>query len=303
MIKKDRFHIDRFLTVSIARPLFEFLPKRSAPAIPILMYHSISDDRQSNLQPYFRTATPPATFRRHMTYLRVSGYSTVTLSEALNLLRSPPMRQSCRDTKGNHPMVVLTFDDGFRDFYTNAFPVLDDLGQKATVFLPSDYIGKSFITGQKCLDEQEIRELAARGIEFGSHTVTHPQLSRLARPRLIRELEDSKARIEDIVGSEIYLFSYPYRFPEEDRPFIRNLRRLLERLGYSAGVTTSIGCARFGDDPFFLARLPINECDDIEFLQAKLDGVYNWMHMAQITYKRLRDAIHRRTSVEGTELP
>jgi peptidoglycan/xylan/chitin deacetylase (PgdA/CDA1 family) len=186
--------------------------------------------------------------------------------------------------------VVVTFDDGFRDFYTTAYPILEKFGLKATVFLSSGLIGKTFLTGRECLNEEEILELVARGIEFGSHTVNHPQLKSLSRDEIIYELADSKKMIEGITGSQVSLFSYPYRFPEEDGAFIRNLGSLLIEAGYSAGVTTSIGLSSVSNKALFLRRLPINDCDDRKLFRAKLEGGYDWLYSGQLTYKKLRTA-------------
>ncbi len=75
--------------------------------------------------------------------------------------------------------MVITFDDGFADFYTNAFPLLNRYGFSATVYLPTAYIGKSAreFKGVECLTWDQVRALDRAGVEFGSHTVSHPQLS------------------------------------------------------------------------------------------------------------------------------
>ena len=86
------------------------------------------------------------------------------------------------------------------------------------------------------------------------------------------------------------LFSYPYRFPEEDTPFVQSLSDMLAQTGYKAGVTTSIGRTGLDDAPLFMKRLPINDCDDVGLFRAKLDGAYDWLHSAQLAYKKLRAA-------------
>jgi peptidoglycan/xylan/chitin deacetylase (PgdA/CDA1 family) len=295
--------LDRFLTQFIFAPLKGLSQKRACGLeIPILMYHSIASDVDDNLHPYYRTVTTAETFERHMGFLSESGYQVLTLSEAVHLLQRVPdhtIQQPLLASdlqKSNDPLrrrVVLTFDDGFRDFFTTAFPILEKFGFKATVFLTSGLIGKAFVTGRECLNREEIQELVARGIEFGSHTVNHPQLKTLSKDKIIDELAYSKKTIEDITGSEVNLFSYPYRFPEEDAEFTEKLSHILTEQGYSAGVTTVIGLSKFSDNPLFLKRLPVNECDDSQFLQAKLDGGYDWMHKVQLFYKKLRSVTRK----------
>lgn len=292
--------LDRFLTLYFFGPLL-VLSKRSCDLkIPILMYHSIARDVDNNVHPYYRTVTTPETFEKHMRFLRELNYEVVTLSEAVPLLQrmsdqslSQPVlatesgKSHMSPDSVRRPLVV-TFDDGFRDFYNKAFPILEQLGFRATVFLTSGYIDKSFLTGRECLRTREVKELAEKGIEFGSHTVTHPQLKGLSRDQIAHELVSSKKMIENIIGSKVSLFSYPYRFPEEDTDFTKKLGALLIEQGYSAGVTTAIGLSGSDNDPLFLKRLPVNDCDDSQFLKKKLEGAYDWLHKGQLTYKKSR---------------
>jgi peptidoglycan/xylan/chitin deacetylase (PgdA/CDA1 family) len=150
------------------------------------------------------------------------------------------------------------------------------------------YLGKSFLTGQASLCAGQLRELAAAGIDFGSHTVTHPRLCTLPAASIRHELRASREVLEDLLDREIRSFSYPYRFPEEDRAFVALLRAMLIEGGYSLGVTTRIGRARSSDDPLFMKRLPVNDSDDDELFRAKLDGAYDWLHTGQLLYKRAR---------------
>lgn len=291
---------DRFLTLSFFRTLNGLSGRSSDVKIPVLMYHSIARDVDDNVHPYFRTVTSPEIFENHMELLCQLDYEVLTLSDAVRLLQgmsdSPITRSNVAPhllkspVSGNrlHRKVVVTFDDGFRDFYTNAFPILNRFGFKATVFLTSGCIGNTFLTGRECLGTREIRELAEKGVEFGSHTITHPQLKECSRGKILHEVAGSKVAIENITGSEVSLFSYPYRFPEEDREFVRKLGILLVEQRYTAGVTTAIGLSKICDDPFFLRRLPMNDCDDGELFLAKLEGSYDWLHKVQLMYKKLR---------------
>jgi peptidoglycan/xylan/chitin deacetylase (PgdA/CDA1 family) len=276
--------VDRLLTLYFFHPAINLLGRNNALQIPILMYHGISDHVDKHLHPYYRTVTTPKRFEQHMRFLNDNGYHVLTLSEAAQRLQD----SSVNPANQNYPMVVITFDDGLQDFYSVAFPVLEKFGFKATVFLASGLIGKTFLNGSVCLNEVEIRELSDKGIEFGSHTVNHPQLKVLPKHDVANELASSKHMIEAIIGKPVQLFSYPYCFPEEDKRFTEMLSTLLSEQGYSVEVTTIIGTAKTNDDPLFLKRLPINEDDDTRFFKAKLEGGYNWLHTAQLAYKKLR---------------
>jgi peptidoglycan/xylan/chitin deacetylase (PgdA/CDA1 family) len=275
--------IDRWMTLSVVRRLSPLRATDRQAAIPILMYHAIADDVDDTLHPYFRTVTRPATFARQVALMQRAGYRAVTLAQAAGLLERPDA--GCGDAAKT---VVLTFDDGFRDFYTTAFPVLRDAGFAATVFVSSDFVGKPFVTGRDCLRAAEVRELSAAGIEFGSHSASHRLLVDLPLDELIDEVSTSKQVIEDLSGSAVTSFSYPYRFPEENLGFTRSLGALLDHHGYRAGVTTAIGRSCASSDRRFLPRLPINDCDDDLLLRAKLDGHYDWLHAGQLMRKRLR---------------
>jgi len=248
------------------------------PGIPILMYHSISEEPATANHPYFLTNSCPRVFAEHMRFLHENGYETVSLTETIRCLKAG---------QTSPKSVVLTFDDGYDDFYTNAYPVMSLYGFNATVFLPTDYIGnepRSF-NNKRCLTWNQVRELHRAGVTFGSHTVTHPQLRSVAQRDLAYEVRHSKETLENELDSKIESFCYPYAFPEHDVRFRLALRSQLEESGYKHGVCTILGVARKGDDTFFLKRLPVNSCDDYRFLRAKLEGGYDWLHRFQYAAK------------------
>lgn len=277
-----RFRVDRFLALRIFRPLVVCL-KRAVPRVPILMYHSISTQCEDASHPYYRLSTSPKVFQQHMQWLRQKGYRVVTLTEAVSFLRSG------QESK----LVAITFDDGFQDFYTRAYPVLETLGFPATIFLPTGYIGDTF-KGKKCLSWNEIQELSRGRVVFGSHTVSHPQLRCLSSGRICEELLRSRETIEHRTGREVDSFSYPYAFPEEDTKFKDFLIGALRRCGYSKGVSTVVGTATKMDDTLFLKRLPINSSDDFALFNAKIEGAYDWVHGFQYGHKLSRSILRRR---------
>ncbi len=214
-----------------------------------------------------------------MECLHENGYRSCTLAETMSFLKSP----FDSDVK----RVAITFDDGYSDFYQNAFPIMSQFNLTATVYLPTGYIGDRTLKfkGRDCLTWTEVRELHKYGISFGSHTVSHPQLSSLDRARIDTEIADSKETIEDRVGCAVDSFAYPYAFPQARIEFKDMLRDLLVGRGYQNGVCTVIGRADTNSDPFFLPRLPINDLDDTKLLEAKLAGAYDWVSGLQSTVK------------------
>jgi peptidoglycan/xylan/chitin deacetylase (PgdA/CDA1 family) len=270
--------LDRLVTLYLVSP-FVRLTQGTEPSVPILMYHSISDEDESEVHPYYRTRTSATTFASHMEYLKENGYHTCSLTQAL--------RQLQQRSRAHPKLAVITFDDGYRDFYQQAFPLLDRHGFSATVFLPTAYVGDDAVSfkGRDCLTWAEVRELSRLGILFGSHTVTHPQLYELSSPKIREEVVISRETIEQKLGCAVDSFAYPYAFPETDDQFKTILRDTLRSAGYQTGVCTTVGLANFGSDPLFMPRLPINSCDDDSLYEAKLNGGYDWVAKSQYLVK------------------
>jgi len=274
--------LDRTATQYLVGPVRKHLIRPNQPRIPILMYHRISSSPESEVHPYFRVNTSTTVFEAQLDFLKTNGYIGLTLDQASRLLSRPegPDRK----------YVVITFDDGYRDFYTDAWPLLQKYGFTATVFLPTGYIDdqRQAFKQIECLTWAEVRDLHAGGVAFGGHTVTHPQLANLKRQQIREELFGSKAQIEDRLGYPVRSFSYPFQFPETDTKLISFLQETLEDAGYANGVSTIVGTASNADNRFFLKRLPVNNDDDVSLFQWKLQGAYDWVHAPQYWFKRIK---------------
>jgi peptidoglycan/xylan/chitin deacetylase (PgdA/CDA1 family) len=311
--------LDRLITLSLMQPLRRITHHASRiTSVPILMYHSISDDPEPGVSPYYQVNTRPAVFRQHMQFLADHGYQTISLPDLVTLMAE---QQSNKETKSdsspssllsafvvNQRSVVLTFDDGFRDFYTDAFPVLQQHAFTATVFLPTAFIGderrqfrpstinSQLSTTKDCLTWSEARELRKNGIHFGSHTVNHPKLVELDWPEIKSELSYSKSEIEQQLGEPATSFCYPFAFPQTDRSFAQRFRDLLCETGYSSCATTELGRVQPGTDPFRLKRLPANSLDDLALFAAKLEGAYDWLAAPQSAVKTMKAFLRPRSS-------
>lgn len=278
--------LDRLATLYVVSPLMRLASEKQV-SIPILMYHSISEEDESRLHAYYRIATSPAEFAAQMEYLHQCGYKTCSLAEGIAQLETP--------TESAAKSVVITFDDGFRNIHQSAFPLLNQFGFTATVFLPTAYIGERPLLFQRkeCLTWSEVRELQKYGISFGSHSVTHPQLFGLDADAIQLEIENSKKSIEEKTGCAVDSFSYPYAFPQTNSEFKGRFRNSLLCAGYKNGVSTVVGRAGRGSDRFFMERLPMNSLDDRALFQAKLTGAYDWISKSQTIVKTVKSHIGR----------
>jgi len=247
----------------------------------ILMYHSVDQIMNSSLHPYFETTVTPSTFKNHCRFLKDNQLTPRLLS------------QHCQGASDDSCHVVLTFDDGYMDFYTHAFPIIQEYSLCADVFLPTSFINtdKPGLEGKRHLRWEHIKEMSKKGVSFGSHSHTHPKLVTLNEKDLKYELEYSKKTIEDTIGIEVDTFAYPYAFPEQNSSFVDTLSRHLSELGYRYGVTTKIGSYSEKDHRLFFKRIPVNEYDDLKIFKAKLMGYYNWLYPVQKIAKKVKSLI------------
>ncbi|MGZ4971457.1 MAG: polysaccharide deacetylase family protein [Limisphaerales bacterium] len=273
--------LDRVLSVYFFHPAGRAVVGGRTRALPILMYHGISDEPERGAA-YYKVNTAPAAFERQIQFLHECGYKTIALSEAVRLLNR-------RESPGPK-RVVITFDDGYRNFYTQAFPILQKYGFTATMFLPTAYIGatRTSFKNIECMTWDEVRELRKAGIEFGSHTVSHPKLIELNWGDVERELRDSKTEMETQLGARITTFAYPFAFPQAKPLFVQKFGDALVENGYRCCLTTEVGRARPGDNVYRLKRLPVNTEDDVNLFRAKLEGGYDWLALPQAMVKRVK---------------
>ncbi|MDQ3180906.1 MAG: polysaccharide deacetylase family protein [Acidobacteriota bacterium] len=209
--------------------------------IPVLTYHSI--DESSSV-----ISTGAATFRGQMKFLKEADFNVISLS---NLIKN-----FSENKKLPAKTIVLTFDDGFQNFYATAFPVLAECGFTATVFLVADHCEKyndwdgnlPTIELSRLMTWNEIKELHHHGIEFGAHSLTHPDLTKIPLEQVRRELGESKTVIEDKLGSAVETFAYPYG------KFNAAVKRLTEQ-NYAAACSTNLGKVQERSDFYSLERV------------------------------------------------
>ena len=215
-------------------------PDRHGCRAAILTYHAI-DEAGSVL------STPPRVFAEQMRILAESGIRTVALADLPNVISAK---------SAGAPVVALTFDDGFLSVYEHALPVLASYGFPATVFVVSDYCGRTNawpsqparVARQPLMGWRELRELGRAGVRPGCHTRSHPDLRGLAPGEMSDQVIGAKARIEDALGVPVETFAYPYG------AYDRQVRALVAA-HFSIACATTLGFVGSNSDPFAVERL------------------------------------------------
>jgi peptidoglycan/xylan/chitin deacetylase (PgdA/CDA1 family) len=202
--------------------------------LPVIAYHQISSD--SKPKDPWRLTVPIKRFERQMRYLHEHGYRSVSLAELLNL--------SANGLPGRKKCVVITFDDGYENFLTLAYPILQRYKFTATVFLITDRIrerdGQKRGSDDHFLSWQQIMSLQKDGISFGSHTCTHFPLTRLSKMKVWHELVSSKECLEKRLGKKAQLLAYPYGDSNLE------IQDMAKKAGYEAACGINRGrCNRF----------------------------------------------------------
>ncbi|TSC93561.1 MAG: polysaccharide deacetylase [Candidatus Berkelbacteria bacterium Licking1014_85] len=219
--------------------------------IPILMYHYIRDNIDCEKDSLgCSLSVAPEKFSEQIAWLKANGYQTANFSQIHDT------KYMIQNTKKS---VILTFDDGYTDFYTIAYPILRANNFTATVFMITKRIGTDgFLT------ESQIQELSENGIEFGSHTVSHVNMSIADESRQYYEANTSQKTLEKILGKPIISFAYPSGF---NSPISLTT---LKSLKYIYAVTTAEAIANLKtSNPLLLPRLRISGSltqENFEFL-------------------------------------
>lgn len=230
--------------------------------IPILMYHSISNYASPRFKP---STVSPEVFDEHLSYLSQHRYTSLTVTQFVQAMN--------RGGDGLPPRpVIVTFDDGYADFYTDALPTLQRYSFTATLYVATAFIGRTSLwlqdidEGQRpFLTWDQLTEINASGIECGAHTHTHPQLDMLPISAARDEIVHSKEVLEERLGQQVSSFAYPYGY------YSGQIRRVVQTAGFASAcaVKRSMSCLR--DDPYALARLAIRPYTTIPDLASALD--------------------------------
>lgn len=234
--------------------------------IQILMYHQVGNFPA--MTTHRATYCDYRRFARQMAYLKIMKYRVLTMGEVVQCV------QGKRDIP--HKAVALTFDDAYENFYEYAFPVLEKYSFPATVYAISNFLGKpaSWLALDNHLTPplmsgERLRHIQKRGMEIGSHSATHIRLAEQSPERVQEELIHSKKTLEDVLGTPVKHFCYPYGSHD-----IR-IVKAVAAAGYVSATTCERASATSEDDLLALPRKAVSWGDS-------LIGVLWKMHMKHL---------------------
>jgi peptidoglycan/xylan/chitin deacetylase (PgdA/CDA1 family) len=241
---------------TVVRPVLNAMRRRRSV---ILCYHGIAP-RSSAADPEFLRVAPDR-FRAQVQALISAGFRFVTVADFAARAggRAPPPG-----------LAALSFDDGTEDMHSVLLPILRDYEIPATVYVTTGLIGRpnpwmAKGSDARMMTENELRALAAAGVELGAHTVTHPDVSALDREDCLREMVESREALERLTGTQVRTFAYPYC--KYSRESILAARQ--------AGFTAAVTCWGRGNwAPFELRRAAITGKDGVPTFLLKLFDAY-----------------------------
>ncbi len=231
--------------------LIEFLPKGLFEP-PVLVYHSIEENigvRQDSLS--------LDNFRRQLNFFKTNNFDVVSLGKMVEIIKY--------GKKLDKPTISITFDDGYSDIFSLVFPLLQEFGFPAGIFIVVDNIGRDGY-----VDCRQLKEMSANdAVNIGSHSLTHTYLPGLGPKELHYEIGESKRILEDSLGAKVDFFAYPWG------GFTPEIQKIVRDCGYQAAFTTNMNiydkCLR-GDNLYAIKRLTMNENDSHVRFLIKVSG-------------------------------
>ncbi|MDP2341195.1 MAG: polysaccharide deacetylase family protein [Deltaproteobacteria bacterium] len=230
--------------------------------VPVLMYHRVVARLPRAASSDFVVSRD--TFRQHLRYLVERGLHTPTIAQALRTTDPLTAERS----------ILLTFDDGYVDNYTEALPLLLEHKLRATFFVVADQRRRRNFwdvdtanSNARLMEAHQLRAMVSAGMEIGSHSVSHPRLALLDDDAALLELRDSRRILEDIIGAPVDSFAYPFG------SLSPRVKGLVRRAGYRAAFAVNSGPFDFHADPFEIRRVLIADRAEEPYLFAKISGL------------------------------
>jgi peptidoglycan/xylan/chitin deacetylase (PgdA/CDA1 family) len=270
MINQTWWKLEAPETIKAAHPPYGVsLRTQSCRRTRVLLYHRIVPGRGERSEAH--KAISEAQFREHLTLLDRWGYTPITFKD-FDLISEgelPPPRRP----------IILTFDDGYKDTYEVAFPILQEFGMRAVIFGLGD---RTISTNRwdeslplpraELIKPNQLLELHQAGFEIGSHTMTHPNLTLLPREQAWDEILLSRMRLEIILSASVDTFAYPYGLLTDD------LKKLVREAGYKFACSVWSGPKSFAVDPYEISRIEVTRLTGLPEFALKVIGPYPTYH-------------------------
>ncbi|HEV7186501.1 MAG TPA: polysaccharide deacetylase family protein [Blastococcus sp.] len=250
--------------------------------VPVLLYHGVTTAPSGPMAPF---AVAPDVFAGHLDLLLDEGFEPVTMSAF--------MAARTAGTAAGRRLALITFDDGFADFASNALPRLLERGIPASLYVTTGWLDgrRGRLTGppDPFLSWSELPAIRDAGIEVGAHTHSHPQLDTLSRRMILEELRGSKAMLEDALSAPVVSVAYPHGYNDP------RVRRIAHEVGYESGAAVDNRLASSDGDAFRIPRLMLGPGDSVAELRRLLSSppasgaraLVRWsLRMGWRTYRR-----------------
>jgi peptidoglycan/xylan/chitin deacetylase (PgdA/CDA1 family) len=218
--------------------------------ILVLYYHAVDP-----AHPGEELYVSPTQLKEQLQLIKDLGYTSLTMAEVYDYIKNNKVIPE--------KSILITFDDGYTDNYTYAFPILKELNMKATIFV----ITSGTDNGNFYVSSEQIKEMSDYGIDIESHTVSHAHLNTLSYEEQLQELKDSKAKIESITKKDVLSIAYPYGDYNEDS------KKAALAAGYSIAFTTDSGLTDKTDNPFSLNRIYVNSLNSIDLFKNSISPI------------------------------
>jgi len=200
--------------------------------VPVLNYHKVDTLNHA-------LSISPQEFEDQMEYLYKEQYNTITPDQLMAYLKYGKQLPD--------KPIMITFDDGYLDNYTNAYPIMKKYGFTATIFIVTNLVGQD----SRFMTWDQVREMQQNGMVFGSHTVNHTSLTSLTKEQIMGELTQSRDEIARQLGKPPKYFAYP------TGTYNAGIEGMVRSAGYKAAFTIQYGQVGADSDLYALERIPI----------------------------------------------
>ena len=252
----------------IERKYFSLYVNRKKYEVPVIMYHRVINNAEN--EGVYGTYIYEDMFKKHLQYLKDKNYTVITFKD----LDKIGWRN--RFEKGKK-YIILTFDDGYKDNYDLAFPILKEFNFKATIFLMGSLTYNEWDVkagGERkfsLMSVEMIKKMQDYGIEFGAHTFNHPKINTLSNEEIEHQIVDVKKPLEEKIGKEIITFAYPYGILND------YAKKMAKKAGYTFALATDSGSVCLSDDLYQIRRIAIFPNTNLFSFKRKVAGNYNFI--------------------------